>query len=52
MLDFYDDPGFVRDLFGFCVDMGLRFGRAQLEAGADVIGIGRPGCIARRPEAL
>jgi MtaA/CmuA family methyltransferase len=42
MLDFYDDPGFVRDLFGFCVDVGLRFGRAQLEAGADMIGIGDP----------
>ncbi len=42
MLDFYDDPGFVRDLFGFCVETGLRFGRAQLEAGADIIGIGDP----------
>jgi MtaA/CmuA family methyltransferase len=42
MLDFYDDPGFVRDLFGFCVETGLRFGGAQLEAGADIIGIGDP----------
>ena len=29
MLDFYDDPVFVRDLFEFVVAMGLRFGRAR-----------------------
>ncbi|MGA4578934.1 uroporphyrinogen decarboxylase family protein [Limisphaera sp. VF-2] len=40
MLDFYDDPGFVRDLFEFVVEMELRFARAQLEAGADLIGVG------------
>ena len=40
MLDFYDDPHFVRDLFAFCVEMELRFARAQLQAGADFIGIG------------
>lgn len=40
MLDFYDDPAFVRDLFGFAVEMELRFARAQIEAGADLIGIG------------
>lgn len=40
MLDFYDDPAFVRDLFEFAVEMGLRFARAQIEAGADLIGIG------------
>lgn len=40
MLDFYDDPAFVRDLFEFVVEMGLRFARAQIEAGADVIGVG------------
>jgi uroporphyrinogen-III decarboxylase len=42
MLDFYDDPGFVRDLFGFCVDMGLRFGRAQQRQAQNMIGIGDP----------
>ncbi len=42
MLDFYDDPDFVRDLFEFVLELGLRFGRAQVEAGADVIGIGDP----------
>lgn len=40
MLDFYDDPIFVKDLFAFSVDMELRFAKAQIEAGADLIGIG------------
>jgi MtaA/CmuA family methyltransferase len=40
MLDFFDDPGFVRDLFAFVVEMELRFAREQIKAGADVIGIG------------
>lgn len=40
MLDFYDDPAFVRDLFEFVVEMELRFARAQVGAGADLIGIG------------
>jgi MtaA/CmuA family methyltransferase len=40
MLDFFDDPVFVRDLFAFVVEMELRFAREQLQAGADVIGVG------------
>ena len=40
MLDFYDDPAFVRDLFEFVVDMELQYGKAQIDAGADIIGIG------------
>jgi MtaA/CmuA family methyltransferase len=40
MVDFIDDPGFVVDLFEFSVELGLRFARAQIEAGADVIGVG------------
>ncbi|MEO8660868.1 MAG: uroporphyrinogen decarboxylase family protein [Bryobacteraceae bacterium] len=40
MLDFNDDPAFVRDLFEFTVEMELRFARAQVEAGADLIGVG------------
>ncbi len=40
MLDFFDDPAFVRDLFAFVVEMELRFARAQIEAGVDIIGIG------------
>ncbi len=40
MLDFLDDPVFVRDLFALAVENGLRFARAQVEAGADLIGVG------------
>lgn len=40
MLDFYDDPQFVRDLFEFVLEMELRFARAQVEAGIDVMGVG------------
>lgn len=40
MLDFYDDPDFVRRLFDFVIETGLRFARAQIQAGADLIGVG------------
>jgi MtaA/CmuA family methyltransferase len=40
MTDFFDDPVFVRDLFAFIIEMELRFADAQIQAGADVIGIG------------
>ena len=40
MLDFYDDPDFVRRLFDFVVELGLRFAKAQLDAGAELIGVG------------
>lgn len=40
MVDFYDDPVFVRDLFAFVIEMELNFAREQVNAGADVIGIG------------
>jgi MtaA/CmuA family methyltransferase len=40
MLDFFDDPGFVRELFEFILEMELRFARAQVEAGVDIMGVG------------
>jgi MtaA/CmuA family methyltransferase len=40
MLDFYDDPKFVRDLFDFVLETELRFAKAQVEAGAECIGVG------------
>lgn len=40
MLDFFDDPAFVRDLFEFVLELALRYARVQIEAGADLIGIG------------
>lgn len=40
MMDFYDDPVFINDLFAFNVEMGIAFAKAQVEAGADSIGVG------------
>lgn len=40
MLDFFDDPVFVRELFEFVIEMEMHFAQAQIEAGADAIGIG------------
>lgn len=40
MTDFFDDPKFVRDLFAFVIEMELRFAKAQIAAGADLIGVG------------
>jgi MtaA/CmuA family methyltransferase len=40
MMDFFDDPQFVRDLFAFVVEMELRFAKEQIAAGADLIGVG------------
>lgn len=40
MMDFFEDPPFVEELFEFCLALGLEFARAQIEAGADIIGVG------------
>lgn len=40
MLDFMDDEAFVHDLFAFCVEMAGEFAEAQIQAGADLIGVG------------
>jgi MtaA/CmuA family methyltransferase len=40
MMDFFDDPGFVRDLFEFVNEMELNFAKLQIEAGVDVMGMG------------
>lgn len=40
MLDFFDDEPFVIDLFEFVVAMEIEFARAQVKAGATLIGIG------------
>lgn len=42
MLDFFDDHAFVRDLLEFVVELELRFARAQMEAGAELMGVGDP----------
>ncbi len=40
MLDFYDAPAFVRDLFEFVLETAIGFARAQVDAGVDLIGVG------------
>ena len=40
MLDFGDDPAFVTDLFDCVTEQALRFAKAQIDAGADIIGVG------------
>lgn len=40
MIDFFDDPSFVRDLFEFNIEMAAGFARAQVDAGVDIVGLG------------
>jgi len=40
MTDFSDDPEFVHDLFEFTLQRAILFADAQIEAGADIIGVG------------
>lgn len=40
MLDYYDDPDFIQALADFTVSVALEFATAQIEAGADIIGVG------------
>jgi MtaA/CmuA family methyltransferase len=39
MTDFVDDPAFVNDLLDFAAAVAMRFADAQIEAGADTIGM-------------
>jgi MtaA/CmuA family methyltransferase len=40
MMDFSDDPAFAHDLFDFTLQVAIRFSAAQIQAGADIIGVG------------
>ena len=40
LIDLLDDPPFAADLMEICVDVAIDFARAQLEIGAETIGIG------------
>ncbi len=40
MTDFSDDAAFVHDLFSFTLEVAIQFAAAQIEAGADIIGVG------------
>ncbi len=40
LMDILEDEAFVCELLDLCLDAGIEFARAQVEAGADTIGIG------------
>ncbi|NWG16973.1 MAG: uroporphyrinogen decarboxylase family protein [Chloroflexi bacterium] len=40
MLDFYDRPDWLEELLEKCTEVEIAFARAQIEAGADIIGLG------------
>ncbi len=40
LMDLYDYPEFLSDLLEMCVEVEIAFARAQIEAGADIIGLG------------
>ncbi|MCX5818497.1 MAG: uroporphyrinogen decarboxylase family protein [Deltaproteobacteria bacterium] len=44
MFDFFDRPDFVRELLDFTTEMGIRYGKALLDAGAHGIFIGEAMC--------
>lgn len=50
MLDFYDDPDFVEELFTFCADLSCDYAAAQVEAGADSIGMSDAAASMMGPE--
>ena len=39
MIDFIEDPAFVRDLLDFCAEVAIAYWLPQVEAGADTIGM-------------
>lgn len=39
MVDFIDDPRFVKDLLDYTAEVAMRYADAQIEAGADTIGM-------------
>jgi len=40
LMDLHDYPEFMNDLLETCVEVGIAFAQAQIEAGADIIGLG------------
>ena len=40
MLDLFDRPEWVKEWCAICVEVAIGFARAQIEAGADIIGLG------------
>lgn len=42
--DLYEQPEWVAELVDFCTELAIAFARAQVEAGADIIGLGDAVC--------
>jgi uroporphyrinogen decarboxylase len=40
LFDLMDDPDFAKDLLDFCLEQELLYAREQIDAGADLIGVG------------
>ena len=40
MIDLFEEPEFIRELLDFCLEQAILFAQAQINAGADVIGVG------------
>lgn len=40
LLDLYDRPEWVESLLGMCVEVEIAFAQAQVQAGADIVGLG------------
>jgi len=40
LYDFYDEPEKIRELMDICLETGISCAKAQVEAGADIIGMG------------
>lgn len=51
MFDLLDDPPFVHDLMDWVTELAIRFAKAQLAAGADIIGVGDAAASLIGPDA-
>ncbi len=50
MMDFYDDPDFVKEMMAFVTEQEIRFALAQIHAGAEIIGVGDAASSLMGPE--
>ena len=52
MMDLYDYPEYLDDLLEMCVEVEISFARAEIEAGADIIGLGEHPKRSTQPHAV
>jgi MtaA/CmuA family methyltransferase len=50
MMDFFEEPDFVADVFALCTEQAILCAQAQVQAGADIIGIGDAAASLVSPE--